>query len=82
MCQGVSGACERVRGCVMVCERVQGGAGVLVWRGARSVSVPEEDGADLPVLRVAHTRSLAACSTIHAVREPPGKVPACTSCAT
>ena len=40
-----------------------------------------KDGADLLVLRVAH-RSLAACSTIHAVSEPPGKVSACTSCAT
>ena len=73
--------CEGVRGCVWVRERVQGGAWVLVWRGARRVSIPE-DGADLPVLRVAHSVSLAACSTIHAVSEPPGKVPACTSCAT
>ena len=42
---------------------------------------PRRQRADLPVLRAAH-RSLAACSIIHAVSEPPGKVPACTSCAT
>ena len=41
VCEGVSGACEGVaRVCVTaVCERVQGGAGVLVWRG---VSIPED----------------------------------------